>query len=98
MEHIDLDWTALLGLMLALLTVWRASRAIASGGAYYDREVYGMTARTHRRARAIAVVTAVISFICMFRSPVPTMPFVAIETVAVILYLASFARGASEEE
>jgi hypothetical protein len=98
MRHFDVDWTSFLGLMLAVLTIWQSSRAAATGGAYYAREVYGMTPQTHRRVRAAALIVAACCFIGMFRSPIPTAPFVAIETVGAILYLASFARGASEEE
>jgi hypothetical protein len=98
MSSTQINGTALLGLALALLTAWQASRAVRSGGSYYDRELYGMTARTHRRVRAAAWVVAGICLVGAFRSPLPFTPLVAVETVGVILYLASFARGASEEE
>ena len=98
MSSTQINGTALLGLALALLTAWRASRAMSVGGSYYDREVYGMTAHTHRRVLVAAWVVAGISLVGAFWSPLPLTPFVAVESVAVILYLASFARGASEEE
>lgn len=98
MVSTQINSIALFGLALALLTAWKASRALSGGGSYYDREVYGMTAQTHRRVRIAAWVVAGICLIGAFWSPLPLTPLVAVECVGVILYLASFARGASEEE
>lgn len=90
---------ALFGAGLAGLVAWQARHTIHRGGSFYDREVYGITMAVHKRIGFVALVVALSCIIVGIAVPtLPVTPFVAVETVCVILYLASFARGASYED
>jgi hypothetical protein len=89
---------ALFGIVLAGFVIWQSSRVLRHGGSFYDGEVYGMTPCTHRRIRIAAVIAVCVCLGSAALTVFPITPFVALETLAVILYLSSFARGASEEE
>lgn len=83
---------------MAALVAWQALRILRRGGSFYDREVYGMTPLMHRR---VCIASVVVLCVCLCATLIPTFPitpFVACETVATILYLASFVRGSSSEE
>ena len=94
----SLNDIAVLGAGLALLVVWQTRRVLRHGGSFYDREIYGMTPVVHRRIGGTAAVVALLCIGLSAFPSIPVTPFVAVETVAVILYLASFARGASHED
>lgn len=92
------QWISLFGSAIGLVVAWQAYRAARQGGAFYDCEVYGMTPVMHLRVGRTAVVVAVVFGVAAFLPWFPSTPIVAIETVLAILYLASFARGASHED
>ncbi len=92
------DVWSLIGLLLAAgiaALAWRRSRR--SGG-YYDSQVYAMTARTHR-AYALASLAFAVFFAAALalRLDAAGVAALALYAVVAIFYIASFRRGASDE-
>ena len=85
----------LAGLGLAFLA-WR--RSIRPAGNVFERDVYGMSASTHRAYAAAGFGFAALFAAGIFWSVVPTVPILAVYSVIAILYGASFVRGASGED
>jgi hypothetical protein len=88
-----------LGLAIALAVAavaWHRSR---SQGGYYDEDVYGMTPATHRRY-ALASLSFAFYFGAAWRlgGTVQGLGGLTVYAVVVILYGASFLRGAEEDE
>lgn len=69
-----------------------------TGGSYYAREVYGMTARTHRAYLAISAAFAALFVVALFARAVPAVPLLGAYALVFIFYFSSFARGFSDEE
>ncbi len=86
---------AFFGAALALLVAYQAWRASRHGGKFYAAEVYGMPPSLHGRIALIALATG-LAILCV--PAAYTTPLVALETLAATLYLASFARGASDDD
>jgi hypothetical protein len=89
---------SLAGVALALLVstaAWRQSRC---AGGFYDREVYGMTAATHRRY-AVASLLCAAFFATTYALRLNGAGIAALGPYALlaILYATSFLRGASDE-
>jgi len=83
-----------LSLGLAALASWR-SRARARS--YYEGEVYGETAQTHRRW-ALAFVFLALALAASAVWAPAGVPLLAVLALAGILYGATFARGATGED
>ena len=77
------------------LVAWRNSGRAAG---FYDGEVYGMTARTHRRFAAISLAFAIF-FAAALASSARAVGLggFAVYVLAAILYGTSFLRGAESE-
>ena len=89
----------LIGLLasLALAAVaWR--RSIRPAGNIFERDVYGMSPRTHRAYAATGLGFAVLFTVGIVWGAVPAVPILAIFAVIAILYASSFVRGASGED
>lgn len=87
------------GLVLALLAAafaWRRSTLAPAN--YYERDVYGMTPRSHRRYALVMLVFAVAFALGYFVRALPAVIVMGVFAVVAILYAASFVRGASGED
>jgi len=85
------------GIALALgmaAVAWRRSR---STGGFYDGEVYGMEAATHRRY-AIASLAFAAYFAATYaaHSPAAGIAGLALYALIVVIYAASFLQGAHD--
>jgi len=89
---------AIIGLVLALGgAALGLARSRAVGG-YYESDVYGMTAVSHRRFATASLLFAG-AFALLGAFPiVPVFPVLAGYVLLAILYATSFARGAQEED
>jgi hypothetical protein len=83
---------ALLGVALAL---WRSKSQAAT---FYEREVYGMTRASHLRFAQISSAFAIAFTLCVFIPKLPAVAFLAAYSVLLILYAATFVRGATGED
>jgi hypothetical protein len=86
---------AALALCGGLLAVRHARRP---GSSYYEAHVYHMTPRSHGRFAAVSVAFAVLFVAAGLYPRVPAVPLLAVYTVLIILYGASFVRGAVGED
>lgn len=84
--------SALLGAVLAL---WRSKSRAAS---FYEHEVYGMTHASHLRFAQISSAFAIAFTLCVFMPKLPAVAFLAAYSVLLILYAATFVRGATGED
>jgi hypothetical protein len=89
----------LIGLVFALVVgafAWQRSRR--SGG-YYDAQVYAMSAAAHR-GYALASLAFAAFFACAFalRLDSAGVAGLALYAVVAIFYIASFLRGASDDD
>jgi hypothetical protein len=87
------------GIALALgvsAIAWRRSR---SAGGFYDREVYGMQAATHRRY-AIASLAFAAFFAATYaaHSAAAGIAGLALYALIAVLYAASFLQGAHDRD
>ena len=87
---------ALLSLLLAA-AAWIRSRA---AGGYYDAEVYGMTAATHRRYAIASACFALAFFALALLRPggAATIWLFAAFVLVAVFYGTSYLRGASEND
>ncbi len=91
-------WSAV-GLVLCMLLIAVALRkSKRTRGSYYEREVYGMTARTHRAYIVLSVVFLALFAASYFAGGIPAVPLLGAYTLVFIFYFSSFARGFSDEE
>jgi hypothetical protein len=90
---------SLAGLTLSLamlLLAWHRSRR---AGGYYDAQVYGMTARTHRAFAFVAsAFAAYFAAALVLRNEAAGIVGMGLYAVVAIFYGTSFLRGASEDE
>ncbi|MHB1549904.1 MAG: hypothetical protein ACYDG0_10180 [Vulcanimicrobiaceae bacterium] len=87
------------GLLCALGTgavAWLRSRT--ANGTFYERDVYGMTPRSHRRYAYASAIFALYFIASAFRPSLPAVPALAVFAVVAILYASSFVRGATGED
>jgi len=87
------------GIVLALLlAAYAARRSKSASAGYYESEVYGMDASTHRKWAFAALGFALLFLISAIRGhQFDVMIFAAFAVVA-ILYIASFLRGYGSED
>ncbi len=88
-----------LGLAAAAATAcfaWFCSTRTASN--YYEGEVYGMTAHTHRVYALTSAAFTVLFAAALALASIPTVPLLAVFALVAIFYYSSFARGFSDEE
>lgn len=79
---------------VAALAAWRSR---GSGG-FYDREVYGMDARAHRRYAALSLIFAVFFAAALaLRAGAAGVAGLALYAIVAVFYLSSFARGFADE-
>jgi hypothetical protein len=88
-----------IGIAAALGVTLIAWRSAAGTGGYYDREIYGMSAATHRRWALVSLAFAGV-FIAAQLLAFPTAGIAALALYALlaVFYLTSFLRGASEAD
>ena len=90
---------AIIGLLLALGGAALASaRSRSARHGYYESQVYGMTATSHRR---FAIVSLVFAGFFALLGAFPIFPISLVfgaYVVFIVLYLSSFARGATGED
>jgi hypothetical protein len=85
-----------LSLVLAAVA-WSRSRAPVRS--YYEGEVYGLTARTHRRwAGLFALLALAAALTAIWARGAGEIPLLSALALAGILYGATFLRGASGED
>ncbi|MEO6990018.1 MAG: hypothetical protein ABI346_04375 [Candidatus Baltobacteraceae bacterium] len=90
---------ALIGLAVTLGAMLVALlRARGANRSFYEVEVYGMTTRSHRRFALFSLAFALAFAARLVWSTIPTVALLTIYTVALLLYAASFARGASDPD
>lgn len=91
-------WSAvglILCAILLAIALWKSRRAT---GSYYEREVYGMTPRTHRAYVSLSLLFAGAFAAAYFTAVIPVVPLLAAYALVFIFYFSSFARGFSDEE
>ena len=90
---------SLIGLTAALAVgaaAWLRSRA---PGGFYDRDVYGMTARTHRRYCAISLAFALYFALTYARGlGAAGIAGLALYAVVAVFYVTSFLQGAPDRD
>lgn len=91
-------WSAVGLVLCGLVMAVAALKSKHGHGGYYEREVYAMTARTHRAYIALSAVFAAIFAAAFFVSGVPVIPLLGAYALVFIFYFSSFARGFSDEE
>ena len=90
---------AWIGAGLALLgTAVAAVRACRPALSYYETHVYHMTRRSHVQFAATSAAFAVLFFVGALYPRLPAVPLLGIYTVLIVLYGASFVRGAAGED
>ena len=86
------------GLVIACIIAIAAWRCSRSPGGFYDREVYGMSARVHRRYAALSLVFAVyFAIACALHLETAGIAGLALYAVIAVFYAASFLQGAPDE-
>lgn len=65
---------------------------------YYERDLYGMTARTHRAYAGLSALFAALFIAAFFVPALPAVPLLAAYVLVFIFYFSSFVRGFSDEE
>jgi hypothetical protein len=87
------------GLLLCLIVMLTAALKSKHGKAgYYEREVYGMTARSHIAYLFLSIVFAALFVTAYFAGGIPVIPLLGAYALVFIFYFSSFARGFSDEE
>lgn len=87
------------GLVLCVIVIAVALvKSRRTSGSYYESEVYGMTARTHRAYASLSALFAAAFAASLFVSVIPAVPLLAAYALIFIFYFSSFARGFSDEE
>ena len=90
---------AWIGAALAVLAAFVALvRARATRRTFYESEIYGLGVRSHVRFAFVSAAFAVVFLLAAFVPAIPPVPILALYSVVLILYAASFARGATEPE
>jgi hypothetical protein len=91
-------WSAAGLVLCVVVIVVSARKSKRAQGGYYEREVYGMTARTHRAYAAVSAIFAALFAASFAVSSIPVIPLLAAYALVFIFYFSSFARGFSDEE
>ena len=74
------------------------ARARRETRSFYEFDVYGMTARSHRRFALLSLAFAAAFSVRLLWARMPDVALLAVYTVALLLYAASFARGAADRD
>jgi hypothetical protein len=75
---------------------WRRSR---SAGGFYDREIYGMSARSHRRYAALSLLFAGYFAVTAARHlDAAGIAGLALYAVIAVFYVTSFLQGAPDRD
>jgi Ca2+/Na+ antiporter len=89
----------LIGSIIALLLGSAAYLRSRGSGGFYDRDVYGMTARTHQRYAGIAFAFAVaFAIVARWFAQSATIWLYAAFVLFAVFYLTSYLRGAHEDD
>lgn len=91
-------WSAVGLVLCAVVIVVSALKSKRGSAGYYESEVYGMTARTHRRYLWLSGAFAGVFAASLFISSIPVIPLLGAYALVFIFYFSSFARGFSDEE
>lgn len=87
------------GLLLCCVVIVIAGLKSKHGKAgYYEREVYGMTARSHVAYLTLSAIFGALFVAAYFTSGIPVIPLLGAYALVFIFYFTSFARGFSDEE
>jgi hypothetical protein len=85
-------------LLLALTVAALAWRRSGRTGGFYDREVYGMSRRTHRRYALLGLAFAIyFAGTFAFRYETAGIGGLALYALVAVFYAASFLQGAPDE-
>lgn len=88
-----------MGLALCVIVIIVATvKSRRTSGSYYEREVYGMTSRSHRAYAVLSGAFALAFAAAFFLSVIPAVPLLGAYALIFIFYFSSFARGFSDEE
>lgn len=85
------------GIVLSVLGAVLALARGRSAPSFYARDVYAMTGRSHVAFAAISAAFA-LAFVGSLRVPALGVPLLAVYTLLLVLYGASFLRGYGGEE
>jgi hypothetical protein len=97
-NHADVRADVIGSLVAVLLAVAACLRSRGSGG-FYDRDVYGMTAKTHRLYAAVALAfAAVFAAAAAWFAAAATVWLYAAFVLFAVFYLTSYLRGAHEDD
>ncbi|HKU66667.1 MAG TPA: hypothetical protein VJP85_02725 [Candidatus Baltobacteraceae bacterium] len=91
-------WSAAGIVLCAIVTAVAAVRSKRGNAGYYEGEVYGMTARTHRVYIVLSAIFGALFAAAYFASGIPVIPLLGAYALVFIFYFSSFARGFSDEE
>jgi uncharacterized membrane protein len=89
------------GIGLALCAIVMTVALLKSrrgAGSYYEREVYGMTPRSHKAYFSLSLMFAIAFASAFFTGVIPAVPLLGAYALVFIFYFSSFARGFSDEE
>jgi hypothetical protein len=73
-------------------------RSRSSEASFYEREVYGVSAVSHRRFAWMSLAFVALFAASAWSAHLPAVPMLAVYTLALILYAATFVRGATGED
>jgi hypothetical protein len=94
-HHADVwAWIGIAAAAIGGLVALRNARSPARS--FYAAEVYGMSRRSHTRFALLSGAFVAAFLIAAFAPIVPAVPILAVYTLLVVLYAASFARGFSD--
>lgn len=91
-------WSGVGLVLCAIVSAVALIKSKRGAGSYYEREEYGMTARTHKAYLSLSALFAAAFAAALFSSAVPTVPLLAAYALIFVFYFSSFARGFSDEE
>jgi hypothetical protein len=88
-----------IGSLVALLLAAAAYLRVRGGGGFYDRDVYGMTAKTHRVYAGISLAfAAAFAAAAAWFADTATIWLYAAFVLLAVFYLTSYLRGAHEDD
>lgn len=79
----------------SLVAAWRGRGGALS---YYEADVYHMSPQSHRRFAAASAIFAAVFLAAAAVPRLPAVPLLAVYVVFIVLYGASFVRGAAGED
>lgn len=91
-------WSGVGLVLCAIVIAVALLKSRRGNGSYYEHEVYGMTARTHRAYASLSALFAAAFAASFLVSVIPAVPLLGAYALIFIFYFSSFARGFSDEE